>query len=300
MMGPEFKIVNYKSHILPNNFSTTQMATPSDANDHCPGPESDNAGKSDACAGCPNQKQCQEGPVVDPAIEIINDKMKEINRKILVLSGKGGVGKSTFSTNLSYCLGLDDSQNIGLMDLDICGPSIPKMTGLEGEQIHQSSSGWSPVFVDNISVMSIGFMLPNPDQAVIWRGPKKNGLIKQFLKDVDWGSLNYLVIDTPPGTSDEHLSIANYLKEGNVGAVIVTTPQEVSLVDVRKEINFCKKVGIPIIGVVENMSGYVCGKCNKETSIFAANTGGAQKMCIDMNIPFLGKIPVDPKIGNQS
>ena len=276
------------------------MATPSDANDHCPGPESDNAGKSDACAGCPNQKQCQEGPVVDPAIEIINDKMKEINRKILVLSGKGGVGKSTFSTNLSYCLGLDDSQNIGLMDLDICGPSIPKMTGLEGEQIHQSSSGWSPVFVDNISVMSIGFMLPNPDQAVIWRGPKKNGLIKQFLKDVDWGSLNYLVIDTPPGTSDEHLSIANYLKQGNVGAVIVTTPQEVSLVDVRKEINFCKKVGIPIIGVVENMSGFVCGKCNKETSIFAANTGGAQKMCIDMNIPFLGKIPVDSKIGNQS
>jgi len=145
--------------------------------------------------------------------------------------------------------------------------------------------------------MSVGFMLNDPNDAVIWRGPKKNGLIKQFLRDVDWGELDYLIVDTPPGTSDEHLSITQYLKSANVdGAVIVTTPQEVALMDVRKEINFCKKVGLPIIGVVENMSGFVCPNCKKESQIFAPTTGGAEKMATDMNVPFLGRIPLDPRI----
>eukprot|EP00075_Anas_platyrhynchos_P036071 XP_027325324.1 cytosolic Fe-S cluster assembly factor NUBP1 isoform X4 [Anas platyrhynchos] len=151
---------------------------------------------------------------------------------------------------------------VALLDIDICGPSIPKMMGLEGEQVHQSGSGWSPVYVEeNLSVMSVGFLLSSPDDAVIWRGPKKNGLIKQFLRDVDWGEIDYLIIDTPPGTSDEHLSIVQYLGASHVdGAVIITTPQEVSLQDVRKEINFCHKVKLPIIGVVENMSGFICPK----------------------------------------
>ena len=173
--------------------------------------------------------------------------MRPVKHKILVLSGKGGVGKSTFAAQLSFALaGLD--KQIGLLDIDICGPSIPKMLGLEGQEIHQSNLGWSPVYVeDNLGVMSIGFMLPDPDEAVIWRGPRKNGLIKQFVKDVDWGDLDYLVVDAPPGTSDEHISIMQYLKASNVdGAIIVTTPQEVSLIDVRKEINFCKKVGIKV------------------------------------------------------
>lgn len=155
------------------------------------------------------------------------------------------------------------------MDIDVCGPSVPKIMGVEGEQIHQSNAGWSPVFVqENLGVMSIGFMLPDPDEAVIWRGPKKNGLIKQFLRDVDWGELDYLVVDTPPGTSDEHLSIVQLLKPAGIdGAIVITTPQEVALADVRKEINFCQKVGIPILGLVENMSGFICPNCHVSLSL---------------------------------
>ncbi|XP_030338652.1 cytosolic Fe-S cluster assembly factor NUBP1 isoform X2 [Strigops habroptila] len=188
---------------------------------------------------------------------------------------------------------------VALLDIDICGPSIPKMMGLEGEQVHQSGSGWSPVYVEeNLGVMSVGFLLSSPDDAVIWRGPKKNGLIKQFLRDVDWGEVDYLIVDTPPGTSDEHLSIVQYLSATHVdGAVIITTPQEVALQDVRKEINFCHKVKLPIIGVVENMSGFICPKCKKESQIFPPTTGGAEKMCQNLNVSLLGKVPLDPQIG---
>ncbi|XP_052536365.1 cytosolic Fe-S cluster assembly factor NUBP1 isoform X2 [Tympanuchus pallidicinctus] len=190
---------------------------------------------------------------------------------------------------------------VALLDVDICGPSIPKMMGLEGEQVHQSGSGWSPVYVEeNLGVMSVGFLLSSPDDAVIWRGPKKNGLIKQFLRDVDWGEVDYLIVDTPPGTSDEHLSIVQYLSASHVdGAVIITTPQEVSLQDVRKEINFCHKVKLPIIGVVENMSGFICPNCKKESQIFPPTTGGAEKMCQNLNVSLLGKVPLDPQIGRS-
>ncbi|NXA18702.1 NUBP1 factor, partial [Ibidorhyncha struthersii] len=190
---------------------------------------------------------------------------------------------------------------VALLDIDICGPSIPKMMGLEGEQVHQSGSGWSPVYVEeNLGVMSVGFLLSSPDDAVIWRGPKKNGLIKQFLRDVDWGEIDYLIVDTPPGTSDEHLSIVQYLGATHIdGAVIITTPQEVSLQDVRKEINFCRKVKLPIIGVVENMSGFVCPKCKNESQIFPPTTGGAEKMCQNLNVSLLGKVPLDPQIGKS-
>nr|XP_013795665.1 PREDICTED: cytosolic Fe-S cluster assembly factor NUBP1 [Apteryx mantelli mantelli] len=190
---------------------------------------------------------------------------------------------------------------VALLDIDICGPSIPKMMGLEGEQVHQSGSGWSPVYVEeNLGVMSVGFLLSSPDDAVIWRGPKKNGLIKQFLRDVDWGEIDYLIVDTPPGTSDEHLSIVQYLSAARIdGAVIITTPQEVSLQDVRKEINFCRKVKLPIIGVVENMSGFICPKCKNESQIFPPTTGGAEKMCQNLNISLLGKVPLDPQIGKS-
>lgn len=188
--------------------------------------------------------------------------------------------------------------DVGLLDVDICGPSVPRMLGLSGQDVHQSSEGWSPVYVDDrLAVMSIGFMLPSQDDAIIWRGPRKNGLIKQFLTDVNWGPLDALLIDTPPGTSDEHLSIVTYLQESSMdGAVIVTTPQEVSLMDVRKEINFCKKVNLPVIGVIENMSGFVCPSCNHETEIFAPSTGGAAAMCKAMNVPFLGRVPLDSRV----
>ena len=268
--------------------------------EHCPGPESDQAGQGDACAGCPNQSICASAPKgPDPDIPLITARLANIRHKILVLSGKGGVGKSTFSTLLSHAFAANDQSTVGLMDTDICGPSIPKMMGVESETIHVSAAGWSPVWVtDNLGVMSVQFMLPNRDDAVIWRGPKKNGLIKQFLKDVEWGELDYLIVDTPPGTSDEHLSVNSFLKESGVdGAVVVTTPQEVSLLDVRKEIDFCHKAGVRILGLVENMSGFVCPNCKNKSQIFKATTGGGRKLCKDLSIPFLGAVPLDPRIG---
>jgi len=265
---------------------------------NCPGTQSDEAGKTAACAGCPNQQVCSSAPKgPDPDIGEIVQRMSTVKRKVLVLSGKGGVGKSTFSATLSFALA-EAQKQVGLLDIDICGPSIPKVLGLEGETVHQSNLGWSPVYLeDNLAVMSVGFLLDHQNDAVIWRGPKKNGLIKQFLRDVDWGELDVLVVDTPPGTSDEHLSITQYLKEAGVdGAVVVTTPQEVALMDVRKEINFCKKAGVHVLGVVENMAGFVCPKCNTETKIFFPSTGGAEKMAQEMGVPFLGSIPLDPRI----
>ncbi|XP_068824696.1 cytosolic Fe-S cluster assembly factor NUBP1 isoform X2 [Capricornis sumatraensis] len=258
----------------------------------CPGADSAQAGRGASCQGCPNQRLCASGAgaAADPAIEEIKEKMKTVKHKILVLSGKGGVGKSTFSAHLAHGLAEDENTQVALLDIDICGPSIPKIMGLEGEQFLE----------DNLGVMSVGFLLSSPDDAVIWRGPKKNGMIKQFLRDVDWGEVDYLIVDTPPGTSDEHLSVVQYLAAAHIdGAVIITTPQEVSLQDVRKEISFCHKVKLPIIGVVENMSGFICPKCQKESQIFPPTTGGAEAMCQDLKIPLLGKVPLDPRIGKS-
>lgn len=268
--------------------------------EHCPGPENEGAGTADACAGCPNQQICAAAPKgPDPDIPIIAARLAGVRHKILVLSGKGGVGKSTFSTILAHAFASNPNNTVGVMDTDITGPSIPKMMGVESEQIHISNTGWEPVWVtDNLGVMSVQFMLPDRDAAVIWRGQKKNGLIKQFLKDVRWDELDYLVIDTPPGTSDEHLSVNSYLKESSIdGAILVTTPQEVSLLDVRKEIDFCRKARIRILGLIENMSGFVCPKCTHQSEIFRATTGGARRLAKDTGVPFLGAVPLDPRIG---
>lgn len=277
---------------------------PEDAPEACPGTQSESAGKEAACAGCPNQKICASGLPrgPDPDVDVIKEKLSGVRHKILILSGKGGVGKSTVTAHLARCIAAKyEEQNVGLLDIDICGPSIPRVMGLEGEQVHQSGSGWSPVFVEeNLGVMSVGFLLSSATDAVIWRGPKKNGLIKQFLRDVDWGELECLLVDTPPGTSDEHLSIVQYLSASGIdGAVVVTTPQEVSLLDVRKEVNFCRKVNLPIIGVVENMSGFVCPNCQHESQIFPPTTGGAAKLCEDMDLTLLGRLPLDPRIGQS-
>ncbi|KAK7500986.1 hypothetical protein BaRGS_00007866 [Batillaria attramentaria] len=273
---------------------------PENAPQHCPGTASDKAGKAQACQGCPNQDSCSSlSRTPDPAIDEIRQKLSSIKHKILIVSGKGGVGKSTFTAHLAHGLASNDQRQVAVLDVDICGPSIPTIMGVAGEQVHQSASGWSPIYVsDNLAVMSVGFLLKGPEDAVIWRGPRKNGLIKQFLRDVDWGELDYLVIDTPPGTSDEHLSVVQYLSESDVdGAIVLTTPQEVSLIDVRKEISFCKRVGLPIIGVVENMNVFVCPKCKKDSVIFPPTTGGGEKMAADCSVPFLGKLPLDPRIG---
>ena len=188
------------------------------------------------------------------------------------------------------------------MDVDICGPSIPTILGIASEQVHTSAAGWSPVYVqDNLGAMSVGFMLPSSKDAVMWRGPKKNGLIAQFLKDVDWGTLDYLVVDTPPGTSDEHLSIVQLLKESSIdGAVLITTPQEVALQDVAREIDFCRKVGVPILGLVENMAGFVCPNCKTESQIFRPSTGGAARLAKETGVELLGSVPLDPRIGKSA
>jgi Mrp family chromosome partitioning ATPase len=224
-------------------------------------------------------------------------RMCSIKHKILVLSGKGGVGKSTVAANIAAALS-KSGKKVGILDVDIHGPSIPKMLGVENHQVPPGSEEHliPPVKVsDNLVAMSIGFLIADKDDALIWRGPMKIGVIKQFLKDVEWGELDYLVIDLPPGTGDEPLSLAQMIENPD-GAVVVTTPQEVALADVRKSINFCRKLEMPILGVVENMSGFVCPKCGEVTEIF--KRGGAEKMCRDMDVPFAGRIPLTADIVN--
>ncbi len=224
--------------------------------------------------------------------QALESRLCRIHRKIVVLSGKGGVGKSTVAVNIAVAL-LMAGKRVGLLDIDIHGPSIPTMMGLEGAKLQNSADGLQPVDADGLMVMSLGFMLGDADQAVIWRGPMKMGAIKQLLKDVSWGDLDYLVIDSPPGTGDEPLSVCQLI--GNLdGAVVVTTPQKVAAVDVRKSITFCRQLGVPVLGVVENMSGFACPKCGEITQIFSS--GGGKRIASDMGVPFLGSIPMDVAI----
>jgi len=307
----------------------------------CPGgPGSAGAGRAAACEGCPSRAECgggggdagagDRGAAGAGDAAAVGARLSGVGRVVVVLSGKGGVGKSTVATQLALALAARGHE-VGLLDVDICGPSVPRMLGLEGEEIHQSGDGWSPVYAeDNLAVMSIGFMLPNRDDAVVWRGPRKNGLITQFLRDVDWGDLDYLVIDTPPGTSDEHISLAQLLQGcGRVdGAVVVTTPQEVAVADVRKEISFCRKTGIRVLGVVENMAGlhvptgglrFFAGpdrgqdvttetlailrekapevlKLWAACDVFPAVAGGAAALCEAGGMELLGRVPLSPEV----
>eukprot|EP00158_Paraphelidium_tribonemae_P001444 Partr_v1_DN24410_c0_g1_i1_m66371 putative Component of the cytosolic iron-sulfur (Fe S) protein assembly (CIA) machinery. Required for maturation of extramitochondrial Fe-S proteins. The NBP35-CFD1 heterotetramer forms a Fe-S scaffold complex, mediating the de novo assembly of an Fe-S cluster and its transfer to target apoproteins len=281
---------------------------PADAPESCPGPSSETAGKQAGCEGCPSQKFCATGekPPVDPDLALIADRLSTVKHKIIVLSGKGGVGKSTITTMLAYGLAMDSEAEVAVVDVDLCGPSIPRMFGVDSESIHQSARGWTPVYArENIAVVSIGFLLGSKDDAVIWRGPKKTGLIKQFLRDTEWDTgVDWMVVDTPPGTSDEHLSVVQYMQASGIdGAVLVTTPQQISLQDVRREITFCKRVGIRILGVVENMSGYRCPSCACQSNPFAAvgsaggDEGATMKMCKEMDVHYLGAFPLDVRVG---
>ena len=220
------------------------------------------------------------------------DNLAKIKHKIVVMSGKGGVGKSTIATNLAFSLS-QNGYEVGLMDVDINGPDIAKMLGIENERLGTVDGGIAPVMVPpHLKVMSMAFLLKDRDTPVIWRGPLKMGAIKQFLGDVKWGNLDYLIIDLPPGTGDEPLSIAQLIPGGH--AIVVTTPQEVALLDSRKAVNFAKTLKMPIIGILENMSGLTCPHCNKRIDLF--KTGGGSKAAIDLMVPFLGSIPIDPKI----
>jgi len=225
--------------------------------------------------------------------EQIRKRVIQIKHKILVLSGKGGVGKSTVAVNLAVSLALA-GKKVGLLDIDIHGPSIPKILNLEGKAIQSAGDVILPVeMLENLKVMSIGFLLRTSSDAVIWRGPMKYQMIKQFLKDVQWGNLDFLIVDSPPGTGDEPLSVVQLLENAD-GAIVVTTPQEVALSDVRKCISFCRSLNLTVIGVLENMSGFVCPKCGERTDIF--KSGGGEIMANEMHVPFLGRIPIDPQI----
>jgi len=223
----------------------------------------------------------------------LEERLRQIRRKILVLSGKGGVGKSTVAANLAVSLAREGNR-VGLLDIDVHGPSIPKMLGLESRQISQSEDGMLPVQAgENLAVMSIGFMLPGRGDPVIWRGPAKYGVIRQFLMDVAWGPLDYLVVDAPPGTGDEPLTMAQ-LVGSDAGAVIVTTPQDVAIADVRRCVSFCNKLSLPVVGIVENMSSFICPSCGDKANLFGS--GGGRALAEEMNVPFLGEIPLDPEI----
>lgn len=238
-------------------------------------------------------------------MEEVPRSLSNVKHVVLILSGKGGVGKSSVTTQFALTLATKGF-NVGVLDIDLTGPSLPRMFGVEAKQVRQLRTGWVPVEVlpshggnGSISLMSLGFLLGSRDSSVVWRGPKKTAMIRQFLKDVEWGGpdgapLDYLLIDTPPGTSDEHIAIAEELRWAQPldGAVIVTTPQQVATADVRKEINFCHKVNFNVLGVVENMSGFICPHCAECTNIFLS--GGGKQLSESLGLDFLGNVPIDP------
>lgn len=223
----------------------------------------------------------------------IKNNLDHIQHVIVVLSGKGGVGKSTVAANLALALSNEGFQT-GLLDSDFHGPTIPTLLGIEDASVTQSNKGLHPVqATEHLKVLSMGFLIENKDNPVIWRGPMKMGAMKQLLGDFSWGSLDYLIIDLPPGTGDEPLTIAQLIPKLS-GAIIVTTPQDVALVSVRKSIRFVQKLGIPVLGIIENMSGFTCPHCHEEINIF--KKGGGKHAAEDFNVPFLGSIPLDPQI----
>lgn len=224
---------------------------------------------------------------------VLAKRMDDIGQKILVMSGKGGVGKSTVAVNLAVSLSRA-GMSVGLLDVDVHGPSIPQLLGLQGQGAHLTEHELQPVRVnDRLRVMSIGFLVPSRNDAVIWRGPMKYNVIRQFLTNVNWGQLDYLVVDSPPGTGDEPLAVAQLVGKP-ASAVLVTTPQDLAVSDVRRSVGFCRSVGLPVLGIVENMSGFACPACGHHVDIF--KTGGGEALASEMNVPFLGRVPLDPVV----
>jgi ATP-binding protein involved in chromosome partitioning len=241
-------------------------------------------------------KSCESCSVKDKGKEsreqLVQCKLSRIKHKLIVMSGKGGVGKSSVAAYLALALAKQGYQ-VGLLDVDLHGPSIPKMLGLHGILNIASDQQIIPQrYNPNLKVVSIESMLEDTDSAVIWRGPLKHGVIQQFLANCLWDDLDFLVIDSPPGTGDEPLSVARLIPDAK--AIIVTTPQEVALADVRKSINFCRKVNLAIVGLVENMSGLYCPHCQGFIPIF--RTGGGKKTAEKMKVIFLGDLPFDPAV----
>jgi len=257
------------------------------ANEKTPERGCDDTSCTENCATCPSAHHGSTPKGLPQKAKI------DVKHVILVLSGKGGVGKSTVSVNLAFALA-NHGKNVGLLDLDFHGPNIPKMLGIEKSRPALLPHAIEPVHVTgNLGVMSMAFLLPDTSTPVVWRGPMKMGAIRQFLTDVNWGSLDYLVVDLPPGTGDEALTIAQ-LAPNVRGAVIVTTPQDVAVMDAIKAARFIEQLDIPVLGVIENMSGMICPHCHQEIDLFSK--GGGKKAAEDLGVPYLGGIPLDPEM----
>jgi len=224
--------------------------------------------------------------------EMARRSLKKIKHKIMIMSGKGGVGKSSVSVNLAMALA-EKGFKVGLMDVDLHGPDIPRMLGLSGMMAANPEKKLDPMrYSENLSAVSIESLMANKDDAVIWRGPVKHGAIRQFIGEVSWGDLDFLIVDSPPGTGDEPLTVAQLIEDAR--AVIVTTPQEIALADVRKSISFCRTMKMEIIGIVENMSGYTCPHCGRSADIFGS--GGGARTALHTGLRLLGNIPFDPRL----
>ncbi len=255
-------------------------------------------GKCGSCStsdGCNDQRKQQYEQE-----QKLKLSLGKIKYKIAVISGKGGVGKSTVTANLAMAFAMNGHKDaVGVLDADIHGPCIPKMLGLKGQTLIGGPGGMLFPVVGKlgIKVVSMDFLLPNDEAPVIWRGPLKMRVIQQFLSDVTWGDLDYLLVDLPPGTGDEPLSVMQLIPNLD-GVVIVTMPSEVSEAVVKKSVSFAKQVGVPVIGVIENMSGFICPECGAKVDVFKA--GGGKRIAENMTIPYLGSIPLDPKICNDS
>ena len=243
--------------------------------------------KNQQIMSSPNEKSPK-----DQQEEDLNASLAKIKHKIMVMSGKGGVGKSSTSVNLAVALS-KKGYKVGLMDVDLHGPDIPRMLGLKGMIDMNENRKLVPIpFSENLGAVSIESLTPDKDTAIIWRGPVKYSAIRQFIADVAWGELDFLIIDAPPGTGDEPLTVAQTISDAK--AVVVTTPQEVALADVRKSISFCRTMKMEIVGIVENMSGFKCPHCGDIINLFGS--GGGEKTALNAGVPFLGKIPFDPKV----
>lgn len=266
----------------------------------CPG-GSDQAGKASSCTGCPGQTLCaSEAASLSTVDEALCLRMGAIRKKVLVLSGKGGVGKSSVAVQMASRLARQGFRT-GLLDVDLCGPSVAQMLGVGGSSVVQTPYGWQPVKPDGhegrLSVMSVALLLGSRDAPVIWRGPRKDAMIHSMLKETFWSKLDILIIDTPPGSSDEHLSVLNALRSQVDGAILVTTPQQVSLTMVKRELTFCRKLGVPVLGLVENMAGYQCPCCQEIWDLLGSGGQATRELAEFLKLDLMGRIPVDERMG---
>jgi len=255
--------------------------------------EKDDCEESKPCETCELAGACSSKEKKEHEKKRLQEKLFHIRHKIMVMSGKGGVGKSTVSTNLAVSLALRGYE-VGILDADLHGPDVPRMLGIENQHLKGRQGSIDPVEVfKGLKAVSMALFARDPDKAIIWRGPAKHTAIKQFLGEVNWGDLDFLLIDLPPGTGDEPLSVAKLINDVD-GAIIVTTPQDVALLDSRKAISFSRLIEVPVLGIIENMSGMVCPHCHESIDLF--KMGGGQKAAAELGVPFLGRIPIDPLV----